>query len=277
MPLTAVAFLVGSAAIVGLPPLNGFVSEWVVLQALLQGGLERGPIQFIVFGTAGLGLIAALAVAAFTRVFGVVFLGSPRTPELGGQEPGAGLLVPMFGLGAACLGLGVAPLIALEPAGRVVAQLLPGVPPQADGGLRSAATSVGLLAAALAALAAVAAMLRAALGMGRSPGRAPTWGCGYSRPTARMQYTASSYGAPILSAFGSLAEPPAHRTPTSFATDTADRVLSRVILPGWARVRGVAARLRPLQQGRVTTYLQYIVFTLIVLLCVLVASVGRRP
>jgi hypothetical protein len=92
-----------------------------------------------------------------------------------------------------------------------------------------------------------------------------------------MQYTASSYGALILSAFGSLAEPPAHRTPTSFATDTADRVLSRVILPGWARVRGVAARLRPLQQGRVTTYLQYIVFTLIVLLCVLVASVGRRP
>jgi hydrogenase-4 component B len=279
MPLTAAAFLVGSVAIVGLPPLNGFVSEWVVLQALLYGGLERGPIQFIVFATAGLGLIAALAVAAFTRVFGVVFLGSPRTSELGGKEASAGLLVPMFGLGAACLLVGVAPLLALEPAGRVVAQLLPGFAGSAQGGVgpTSAAAWVGALAASLAVLAVFVAMLRAALVRGRSPGRAPTWGCGYPRPTARMQYTASSFGAPILSAFGALAEPPARRTPTSFTTDAADRVLSRVILPAWARVRDVAARLRPLQQGRVTTYLQYMVLTLLLLLCVLLASVSRRP
>jgi hypothetical protein len=92
-----------------------------------------------------------------------------------------------------------------------------------------------------------------------------------------MQYTASSFGAPILSAFGSLAKPPVRRTPTSFATDVEDRVLSRIVEPAWARVRTAAAALRPLQQGRVTTYLQYIVFTLVILLCVLFASVGRHP
>ena len=92
-----------------------------------------------------------------------------------------------------------------------------------------------------------------------------------------MQYTASSFGAPLLSAFGSLAKPPVRRTPTSFATDAEDRVLARVVGPVWARVRTAAATLRPLQQGRVTTYLQYIVFTLVVLLFVLFASVGRRP
>jgi len=106
--------------------------------------------------------------------------------------------------------------------------------------------------------------------------KATTWGCAYPHPTARMQYTGSSFGAPILSAFGSLAEPPAHQLSISFGTDPEDRVLSRVVGPAWARLRAAATVLRPLQQGRVTTYLQYIVLTLVLLLIVLFASVGRR-
>ncbi|MGH7516157.1 MAG: hypothetical protein ACREOC_01625 [Gemmatimonadales bacterium] len=184
-----------------------------------------------------------------------------------------GLLVPMFALGGACLVLGIAPLVALAPAARVVAQMLPAAP---DPRLLPAAPGLSVLAAVLAGAAAVVAVLRAALASGRAPARTGTWGCGYPRPTARMQYTASSFGAPLLSAFGTLAKPPVRRTPTSFATDADDRVLSRAVGPSWARVRSAAARLRPLQQGRVTTYLQYIVFTLIILLCVLFASV-RRP
>jgi len=121
----------------------------------------------------------------------------------------------------------------------------------------------------------VVGAVRAALARGRAV-RGATWGCAYPQPGARMQYTASSFGAPILSAFGSLAEPPVRRTPTSFATDAEDRMLARVVGPAWARVRTAAAALRALQQGRVTTYLQYIVFTLVVLLFVLFASVGRR-
>jgi hydrogenase-4 component B len=280
MPWTAAAFLVGSVAIVGLPPLNGFVSEWIVLQALFRGGIGAGPTRFVVFAAAGLALIAALAVACFTRVLGVVFLGQSRAPhEERGAEAGAGMLVPMFALGAGCCVLGIAPTLVLGPALRVVAQVLrltPGDAAAADPGLLPAALGIGGLAVALAAGVTGVAAVRAMLARGRSPARAATWGCGYSRASERMQYTASSFGAPLLAAF-SVAKPPVRRTASSFATDPEDRVLLRLVGPVWNRVRTAAATLRPLQQGRVTTYLQYIVFTLIVLLVVLFASVGRRP
>jgi hydrogenase-4 component B len=185
----------------------------------------------------------------------------------------------MLVLGGACVLLGIAPLIALRPASRVVAQLLKASSVAAGGSLPlvpPGTIAIGTLAALLAALVAVAATLRAALARGRAPARAPTWGCAYPRPTPRMQYTASSFGAPLLAAFGSPIAPPAVRTPDGFATSPEDRVLTRVLHPVWIRLRSVAAALRTLQQGRVTTYLQYIVFTLVLLLGVLFLS-ARRP
>ena len=278
MPLTATAFLLGSVAIVGLPPLNGFVSEWIVMQALFRGGIAAGPTQFMVFAAAGLGLIAALAVACFARVFGMVFLGSPRAPHPAEQrDVSRGMLLPMLALCGACILVGVVPLVALAPCARVVNQVLAHslvAPAATVSELPLAAMSIGGLAAALAIAAVVLGSVR---GLARrAPARAATWGCAYPRPDARMQYTASSFGAPLLAAFGSLVRPPAVRTPDSFVTNPEDRVLGRVVGPAWARVRIAATALRPLQQGRVTTYLQYIVFTLIVLLVVLFASV-RRP
>jgi hydrogenase-4 component B len=278
MPLTALAFLVGSVAIVGLPPLNGFVSEWIVLQALLRSGMAAGSTQVAVFAAAGVGVIAALAVACFTRVFGVVFLGRHRSPHAAeAAEPGAGLLIPMFALAGACGVLGLAPVLAVGPAVRVVGQVLPattGTPPS-DAGLGSAALGIGGLAAALVGVVALVSAVRAALARGLAPVYAQTWGCGYARPSTRMQYTGSSFGAPILSAFGSLVRPPVERTPTAFATDAEDRVVRRVVGPAWGRLKRAAAALRPLQQGRVTTYLQYIVVTVLLLLLVLFASVAR--
>jgi NADH:ubiquinone oxidoreductase subunit 5 (subunit L)/multisubunit Na+/H+ antiporter MnhA subunit len=280
MPLTAAAFVLGSVAIVGLPPLNGFVSEWIVLQALLRGGLASGPTQPMVFAAAGLGLIAALAAGCFTRVTGAVFLGNPRAPAgVERKEVGPGMLTPMLALGAACVLVGVAPLIALAPGSRVVAQMLeasPLAPAPAVAELSPAALSLGALAAIFAGVVGAVAAARATLVRVGSPVRPATWGCAYPLPTPRMQYTASSFGAPLLAAFGSLAKPPAARTADSFSTDPEDRVLSRLMAPTWERVRTAAAALRPLQQGRVTTYLQYIVLTLLVLLSVLFASV-RRP
>jgi formate hydrogenlyase subunit 3/multisubunit Na+/H+ antiporter MnhD subunit len=277
MPLTALAFLLGSVAIVGLPPLNGFVSEWVVFQALLRSGLASGPTQVSVFAAAGVGVIAALAVACFGRVFGVVFLGQTRSPRgAAAVEAGPGMLGPMFLLAAACAVLGFAPVLVLGPVARVVAQVLPAssaATAAADSGLASAALSITLLAVALVGATALVGAVRAGLTRGRA--RAATWGCAYARPSARMQYSGSSFGAPILSAFGSLAQPRIRRTPASFATEPEDRVVDRVIGPAWTRVKGAATRLRPLQQGRVTTYLQYIVLTVLLLLLVLFASVAR--
>jgi hydrogenase-4 component B len=279
MPLTALAFLVGSVAIVGLPPLNGFVSEWVVLQALLRSGMTPGPVQVAVFAAAGVGLIAALAAACFSRVFGVVFLGQHRASRAAeAAERGPGLLVPMLSLAGACGVLGFAPVVALGPAGRVVSRILPVAwPPLAsDVGLGPAALGVTGLAAALAGFVVLVGAVRVLLARGRVPASAATWGCAYARSSARMQYTASSFGAPILSAFGSLAEPPVRRTPTSFRTDPEDRMESRVVRPAWERLKAAATALRPLQQGRVTTYLQYIVWTVLLLLLALFASVARH-
>ena len=90
-----------------------------------------------------------------------------------------------------------------------------------------------------------------------------------------MQYTAASFGAPLLSAFGSVAEPRAIRTPSSFETDPKDKILVRLVLPLWARVKRTAVALRPLQQGRVTQYLLYIVLTVLLLLAVLFISLAR--
>ena len=277
MPLTALAFLVGAMAIAGLPPLNGFVSEWVVLQATLRSGMTRGPTQLAVFAAAGVGLIAALAAACFSRLFGVAFLGQPRAGRAAeAAEHGPGLLVPMLALGGACGVLGLAPAIALGPAVRVVSGMLPANWPAAapDVGLGPPALGVAGLAAALAGAVGLLAVMRAGLGRRRPPGPAATWGCAYARPSPRMQYTASSFGAPILSAFGSVAEPPVRRTPTSFRTDPEDRIERRV-RPAWERLKAAATALRPLQQGRVTTYLQYIVWTLLLLLLALFAS-GRH-
>jgi hypothetical protein len=92
-----------------------------------------------------------------------------------------------------------------------------------------------------------------------------------------MQYTASSFGDPALRAFGGIALPSVRRDATSLATDPEDRVLARVVSPLWARARAVAVALRPLQRGRVTRYLQYIVLTLLLLLGALFAAIARRP
>src|SRR3989441_3723243 len=116
MPWTWVAFLVGSVAIVGLPPLNGFVSEWLVYQGLLRGGLAVSPLRVAVLGVAALALIGGLALACFAKVGGVVFLGEPRSRAAEqGRELTAGYLLPMAALALACAVIGVLPSVTVLP------------------------------------------------------------------------------------------------------------------------------------------------------------------
>ncbi|HYT83571.1 MAG TPA: proton-conducting transporter membrane subunit, partial [Gemmatimonadales bacterium] len=116
MPTTAAAFLVGSAAIVGLPPLNGFVSEWVVFQALLRGGSARDAMQLAGLAAVALALIGALALACFVKVVGVLYLGTPRDlVATTAREPASGMIRPVVGLAIACVAIGLLP-IAVVPA-----------------------------------------------------------------------------------------------------------------------------------------------------------------
>lgn len=274
MPTTAAAFLIGSAAIVGLPPLNGFVSEWVVYQALLRGESAHDAIQLAGLAAVALALIGALALACFAKVVGVIYLGTPRdVVATSAREPSAGMIRPVVGLAVACVAIGLSPILVV-PAALRVGSLVAGVAPNVVGPDVAAAGpatvfTVGLTAALLVAWAAHAAFAR-----GQSRKEAATWGCGYAAATPRMAYTASSFAAPLLGVFRSVAGVRTARTAEAFATHPTDPVLERVVLPAWHGVRAAATALRPIQRGGLQLYLLYVVVAVVTLLLYLYAA-GR--
>jgi hydrogenase-4 component B len=278
MPLTWAVFVIASVAIVGLPPLNGFVSEWLIYQGLLRtAGVEEA--QAALFAVGGLALIGALALACFAKVGGVVFLGHPRTgaaPE--GGEPAPGMLAPMFLLALACVAIGLAPVLAVTPALRIGAAIGGiGGDAAAAQALTPALWRISLLSAAVVALTWLGWRLKRAVLARRPVARSETWGCGYARPQARMQYTAASFAAPLVTAYGPVAGVEAERGPGHFHTHPREVVLDHLALPFWNRVRALAIRFRPIQHGRLWAYLLYILGTLLVLLLYLALRAGGTP
>jgi len=280
MPLTWLAFLVGAAAIIGVPPLNGFVSEWLVYQGLFRAGQSGETLRLAVLAAPALALVGGLALACFAKVAGVVFLGKARSAAAASaREAGAGTLVPGFALVLACVVIGAFPAFVVPPVLTVGRFVAGATGERAGAGLAAVLADVlagaqrlSLVAAGLVVLGAAFWVARALLLRGRSVRADETWGCGYARPTARMQYTASSFVAPLVRVFGSLAGVQEHRGATVFHTVPADLVLDRAVLPMWARVQRLALRLRPMQQGRLHVYLMYVVATLLALLAYLIVS-----
>lgn len=270
MPWTWIAFLVGSVAIIGLPPLNGFVSEWLVYQSLLRGGLAVGSVRVAVLGVAALALIGGLALACFAKVSGVVFLGEPRSAAAAqGRERTVGYLVPMAALALACAAIGLLPSVAVQPvlavAGSIAGASLETLQPVL-GPVVGAAWGISLVSGGVVLLLTVGWVWRQALERRRSPAWSETWACGYVGATPRMQYTAASFAAPLLQAFGRAAGVRTVRTPAAFHTHPVDLVLEGVVLPTWRQVWRAAEAIRPVQQGRLHTYLLYIVGVLLALL-----------
>jgi hydrogenase-4 component B len=268
MPLTAVAFLVGSAAIVGLPPLNGFVSEWVVFQALLRSGEAQSVLRVASVAAAGLGLIGGLALACFTKVYGVVFLGHERTPGAAGAvERGPGSLGPMLVLAGICLAIGVLPALAVVPAVQVALAIM-ALPIPAGGliDLGAALPVITLVAAGVMLLSALLWLARGRRLAAVPVASAGTWACAYPRPTTRMQYTASSYAAPLLTALRSVSGVRVEADPRRFHSHPIDLVLDGAVLPAWRRIVGLAGEARLLQAGRLRWYLLYVILTLLTLL-----------
>ncbi len=271
MPLTAVAFGVGSVAIVGLPPLNGFVSEWVVFGGLLTAAQSHAAIRFAGLGAAGLALIGGLALACFSKLNGVLFLGQPRAPLKGGlvvREPRVGMVVPTLVLAAACVVIGLLPVLVLSPARLVVTSVLhpsDGIT-EVYGEWIEAAVRVSAMAMGVVLAAGALMLLRGFL---RRPGKAPagdTWACAGPPLTPRMQYSASSYAAPLLTAFGPLAGVQEAREPTAFHSHPLDLVQDGAALPTWRALESLSQRLRGWQGARIRWYLLSVVSTLLVLL-----------
>ncbi len=264
MPLTAIAFLVGSAAIVGLPPLNGFVSEWLIYRSLLTSGVAASEIRIAVLAGGALALIGALALACFAKVVGVIFLGRARDAAVAvAHESPRGMTSPFVALALACIAIGAAPALVVPSAFRVGTLLTGGsAAPFASGGDPASATlTIGTFA--------LWAVLVFAFVFRDSWYKRPTvetWGCGYSLPNARMQYTSSSFAAPLVTAFRAVAGVHTQRSAQRFATHATDPVLDGIALPAWASIRAAARWLHPFRRGGLSRSLLYVVAAMLVVL-----------
>jgi hydrogenase-4 component B len=243
MPRTALAFLVGAVAICGLPPLNGFASEYLLYVGFLRTVARPGGDTWIsgAFGAPALALIGALAVACFVKVYGAVFLGAPRSESTrAAHESGVPITGSMGALVGACAVLGFAPLAVAPLLGRAAAAWAPELAPHLVP--LAAVTSLGWISASavllVATVVALALVLHARL-RATPAGTAPTWDCGYAAPSARMQYTASSFADAIVAFFGRALRPAWHAPvlhgpfppPSAFESHVDDAVLDRIVLP----------------------------------------------
>ncbi len=204
MPRTGVAFLLGSAAISGLPPLNGFASEFLVYFGAFSGivSMNAVPAVSLAAAAASLALIGGLAAACFTKAFGAVFLGMPRSEAaVRARENGISMTLPMAALAGICVAAGLLGFL-------VVRGLLPALESALHASfgkeLRDASgwlVRVSIVAGVLAVLGSWVWVLRRRLLSARSIGESGTWDCGYLAPSPRMQYTASSFAQPITDLF----------------------------------------------------------------------------
>ncbi|MDF1555348.1 MAG: proton-conducting transporter membrane subunit [Deferrisomatales bacterium] len=277
MPRTGLAFLVGAVAICGLPPLNGFVSELLVYLGLFRTAAPGagGATAAAALAVPALALVGALALACFVKAFGAVFLGEPRTErarEVHGESPAA-MTAPMAVLALLCVAVGLAPWAFAPALDRAVAAWSASGNLPAVGSLVPLAAVSGLGCALVGLLTLGAALLWRRLA--RSPvERVGTWDCGYAFPTARMQYTSSSFARTLVGWFAWALRPEEHRPrpggcfpeATAFWSHVPDAVLRRLLLPAARAGADLASRLRVLQQGNVHAYVAYILATVVALL-----------
>ena len=219
MPWTALAFLVGAVAICGLPPLNGFVSEFLIYLGLFGTlGYQEGPsvtrtaVAAVAFAAPALALVGTLAVACFVKVYGAVFLGTARTKYAKHAcESPPSMLGPMGVLVACCFLIGSFPLLIASIFARAISDWAPNIP---DAGPRLATlapldwiTAMGLLLIAALLLGGAALWMRLRRSFMTS---GATWGCGYAAPTPRMQYSSSSFAQLLVGLFAWALRPRRH-------------------------------------------------------------------
>jgi hydrogenase-4 component B len=284
MPWVAWLTLIGALAMAGLPPLNGFVSEWLLLQAFLFAHeVPRSFINMMLpLGAALVALCAALAAYVMVKFFGVIFLGQPREPALA-RAHDAGLLerIGLMWLAVGCFALGLLPTYVIG-ALRIAVEQLSGdsLPSTAapwwllvpvPGRQISYSAPVFFIALAAAVLITMFAVRRFYHHRSR---RAAPWDCGFGGLTARMQDTAEGFGQPIRHIFGAFfamtrdLPSPFDRAP-HYRVIVADRLWQGLYRPLGALVQRIADAFAWLQQGRISTYLLYSFITLIGLLALM--------
>jgi len=278
MPFTAAAFFLGALAICGLPPLNGFISEFFIYIGFFSSAVSAKSLSSIaLLGAPVLAMIGALAVSCFVKVYGAVFLGFPRSPFAArSKESSLSMLIPMGVLSLLCVVIGLCPFLTIPvlektinvwlatPITMTLSELIP------FGSLGK----IILIALVLIVLSVIPVILRS-----RSRARKTvTWDCGYAKPDARIQYTAASFARSLVDIFGWFLKPRNHLPvmegyfPANGTLDSHvdDPVLDRHLIPEFNYVRNKLRWFYRFQQGQTQLYILYVVLTLGILLVTLI-------
>ncbi|TGT35719.1 hydrogenase 4 subunit B [Mesorhizobium sp. M8A.F.Ca.ET.165.01.1.1] len=289
MPLTSFAFLVGCVAISALPPFNGFVSEWLAFQAILQSpDLPQWGLKVMVPAVGGLlALSAALAAACFVKAFGITFLGRPRSAAVEpAHEVDRYSLTAMFSLAALCLLAGIVPGLVIDGLSSVTLPLIGSRMPvqmaQPWLSIVPIATSRssynGLLVFLFIAFSASAAAYVIHRFASHAIRRGPAWGCGFADVTPSSQYTAVSFAQPIRRVFGTFAfraretvemPPPGQTGPARLDVEMHDVIWETLYLPIGKALDFATDHLNHLQFLTIRRYLTLVFLFLVVLLLVL--------
>lgn len=295
MPTTAVLALIGAAAISALPPLNGFVGEWLLFQAILNApALPEWSLKIgIAVVGAAVALATALAAACFVRLYGIAFLGRPRSTEAGrAGEVGRAMLAGMAIPAALCVALGVLPTLVIrlfEPAVRAMVQAGPFDDRSYQPWIWLAPTSAignsynGLILLAMIAALSVALVLAIHRWASDRVRRSIAWGCGHdgTDPAALSQYSASSFAQPIRRAFGGTVfnardrvdmPEPGDTRPASLTVRWTDPAWAFLFTPVRRAVNWLADHVDALQFLTIRSYLT-LMFAALVVVLALVAVV----
>jgi hydrogenase-4 component B len=286
MPYTAWAFLIGSVAIAGLPPLNGFISEFLIYSSLFAGlsNPQFSQVTIIFIGISSLVLIGGMALLCFTKVFGVVFLGHPRssfhdTPREVGKTMLSAKLLPVIIIFLT----GFFPVVFVRPLMSVVNSVFGTAAAFSPGILYKPLNLITLSFLVLFFLAVFVFALRKIFTSGRNILYGPTWGCGYTATDSRQQYTASSF----IQEYASLIKP-LIRTGFSnvnydekelfpqkreFHTHSDDLIKSRLIFKPAGFIVNIMRRAAVFQTGRLQHYVLYVLLFLLLIFFLTVLNI----
>jgi hydrogenase-4 component B len=291
MPWTALFFLIGAAAISALPPLNGFVSEWLTYQSFLSGFAAAHGVARLLFPicAAMLALTGALAAACFVKAFAISFMAQPRSDHaVKAREVSPAMLVGMGVLAFLCVGLGLFPTAFARVFDPVTTQLTGFAIANGLGdaafslsGFDAGAETVSPLGIAVMGLALLPLPATLWWWFGRGAARriGPTWDCGLLGLTPKMEYTATGFSKPLRMIFKGIFRP--QRALTSafefskyfattirFETRVEESFETRVYRPLQWLILAASRRMRALQAGSLQAYLIYIFVTLLILLII---------
>lgn len=283
MPLTAILFLTGTAAICALPPLNGFVSELLIYLGMFDGIASGSDVLASAAGLAALALIGGMAVLAFTKLYGTVFLGSPRTHEVAEASEAdntriAAMALPLAGI----LFIGLFPGTAISMVTRAAGFFLRTPADAADWLLSPTLTAVGRTAWLVVIVVGALLWLRRRMLRTRTVTEGPTWGCGFTAPNVRMQYTGESFSEGLQSIAASLTQNSGEGSPVgkgeifpaSHAFDIGHRDrIGKLFAAWWVELlRMINQRVMRLRTGKIN---HYVLFALAFLVLVFLLSIFK--